>query len=57
MANMSLWSMLMMLIYPVLTKVYKRELKFLSGDMHQFGPNKSFHFSMGAAHGIYGKNL
>lgn len=49
--------MLMMLIYPVLTKICKRELKFLLDVMYQCGPNTSFHFSMGAAHGIYGKNL
>jgi hypothetical protein len=42
---------------PVLTKICKRELKFLSDDMYQYAPNKSFHFSMGTAHGIYGKNL
>jgi hypothetical protein len=46
-----------MLIYPVLTKVCNRELKFLLDDIYQCGPNTSFQFSMGAAHGIYGKNL
>ena len=37
----------------------KRELKFLLDYtcMYQCGPNISFHFSMGAAHGVYSKNL
>jgi hypothetical protein len=51
--------MLKMLIYPVLTKMWKRGLKFLLDytRMYQCGQNTSFHFSTGAAHGIYGKNL
>jgi len=57
MANMSLWSMLMMLIHPVLAKICKREFKFLLDVMYKCGPNTTVHFSMGAAHGIYGKNL
>jgi len=47
----------MTLIYPVLTKICKRELTFLLDDMYQCGQNTSFHFGMGASHGIYGKNL